>query len=385
VPGNPDPSLGIDKAATTNPAVDAGRLKIGDKVAYHYTIYNVGNVDIARVSVTDPTIGPVSCPTPPAPGLTPGQRVTCTAQTAHTVTQADVDAGTVTDTATAGCTDALGEACGPSNRSTVPIPTVAPAPLTSVKKIARVAPAADQRYVRLGDKIHYSFKVTNIGNVDLARVSVSDPALGPVDCPARKAPGLAPRASETCTGRRAHTVTRADLKRRQIINQATATGVDPRGQVSAVSRQARATVRAGGQRLQLRKVASTRVARAGQTITYTLTVSNPGGSAVAHVIVCDALPARLVYVAGNPRAHLSVGRYCWTIARLAGHASRKLHIRANVAPQRRGGVTTNRATASAQGVATAHAAATVHLRPVSPVVCPSYRTRGPDVLARMAC
>ncbi len=49
------------------------------------------------VTVTDPKVGAITCPTG---ALAPGANVTCTPKT-YTLTQADVDAGKVDNTATA--------------------------------------------------------------------------------------------------------------------------------------------------------------------------------------------------------------------------------------------------------------------------------------------
>ena len=83
-------------------------------------------------------------------------------------------------------------------------------PRVSLVKTATVVPAADQNDARVGDVIPYRFLVTNTGNVDLASVAVSDSALGPVSCPIPAPPGLAPGASETCTGELQHVVTAQD-------------------------------------------------------------------------------------------------------------------------------------------------------------------------------
>ena len=63
---------------------------MGETITYCYLVTNTGNVTLASVAVDDPTQGPVNCPTPAAPGLAPGASETCTADTAYTVTQADV-------------------------------------------------------------------------------------------------------------------------------------------------------------------------------------------------------------------------------------------------------------------------------------------------------
>ena len=149
---------------------------------------------------TDSASGPVSCATLPAAGLAPGASVTCSAGATYTVTQADVDRGSVSDTATATGTTAAGVTSPVSAPSTVTVPTVAPAPGVSIDKTGTLSPASDQGAAQVGDTIAYSYVVTNTGNVTLASVSVDDPTLGPVNCPAPAAPGLALGASETCTG-----------------------------------------------------------------------------------------------------------------------------------------------------------------------------------------
>jgi uncharacterized repeat protein (TIGR01451 family) len=362
VPGDPEPRVAIDKSAAVNPVADDGKLKVGDKITYSYKVTNVGNTDLKTVTVSDPTLGHVTCPAPASPGLAPGASVTCTADQTYKVVQADVDAGSVRDTATAGCTDVGNRDCPESGPSTVIVPTVPAAPLTSVVKSAQVIPAKDQHHARVGDKVRYRFKVTNIGNVDLKLVSVSDPKLGPVSCPTLAAPGLAPGASVMCVGKRLHVVTAADAKAKHVANVAVSRGTDPRGQVSAVSKQSKAVIPAVNGRLRLTKRASRRVASAGQNITYTLRVSNTGSGAIARASVCDSLPRGLIYVSSSPRAHLSTGRYCWTVRGLAPHSGRTLTITVNVAPTR-GGVKVNHATATAPHIPAARASATVRIRP----------------------
>ena len=201
----PAPGVSIAKTGTVSPASDQGAAQVGDTIAYSYVVTNTGNVTLASVAVNDPTLGAVTCPTPAAPGLAPGASETCTANAVYTVTQADVDAGNVIDTATATGTDTRGDVSPPSNPSTSVIQTVPAAPAVSIAKTATVSPAADQAAAQVGDTIAYTYLVTNTGNVTLRSVAVNDPTLGSVTCPTPPAPGLAPGGSD-------------DLHRRQCVH-----------------------------------------------------------------------------------------------------------------------------------------------------------------------
>lgn len=197
------------------------------------------------------------------------------------------------------------------------------------------------------------------------------------------------RRVETCTGKKLRTVSRADVKRAAITNTATSTGVDPRGQTSAISHQARATLhpakpRPIKQRLALQKTVSVGYARPLQNVTYTIAVENPGRTAITHVLVCDAMPESLNYISSQPRAVLRTGRYCWIVKRLASHAHDTFKITGNIVTLRPVAIT-NHATATAPHTVGAKAAATVrvHAPHIEPCAIASSDTAGPQ--AHAAC
>ena len=216
------------------PAADQHEAQLGDTIAYSYTVTNTGNVTLASVAVSDPTAGDVNCPPPAAPGLAPGASETCTADNSYRVTQADIDNGSVVDTATATGTDTQGNTSPASAPSTATVPTVAAAPSVSLAKIGE-ASGGDSNPLVVGETIPYDYLVTNTGNVDLASVAVSDPSIGAVTCPPPASPGLAPGDEETCTSATPHTVTQADVNLGSVSDTATATGQDTKGAVSPVS------------------------------------------------------------------------------------------------------------------------------------------------------
>ncbi len=287
-------SVSVTKSASVSPAADQNAVKVGDTIQYSYTVTNTGNITLTSVAVSDPTAGSVSCPTLPASGLAPGASETCTADNPYTVAQADVDAGGVTDSATATGVDTQGAQSEPSAASTVSVPAVAAAPAVSLAKTATVDPAADQAAVQIGDRISYAYAVTNIGNVTLTSVAVSDPSAGNVTCPTPAAPGLAPGQSETCGADDPHPVTQVDIDNGGVTDTATATGTDAQGIQSPASSPAAVTVPAIARvpAVEIQKFASAANGDSspisqGEQIQYSYLVTNSGNVDLTSLAVTD--------------------------------------------------------------------------------------------------
>jgi uncharacterized repeat protein (TIGR01451 family) len=199
---------------------------VGQEIDYSYKVTNSGNVTLAGPVTVSDNKASVSCPDVPAGGLKPGDSVTCTAT--YVITQDDLDAGHVTNAATAHSngTD--------SNTDTATV-TADQSPALSLEKTA--SPAS---YI-IGTDIHYSYLVTNSGNVTLAGpVTVSDNK-ATVSCPDVPAGGLTPGASITCSA--THTATAADVSDGSITNTAKAhsNGTDSNEAHATVTAQTVAT------------------------------------------------------------------------------------------------------------------------------------------------
>ncbi|MGH1526696.1 DUF7507 domain-containing protein [Leifsonia sp. L25] len=79
----------------------------GDTVTYRFEVSNTGNVSVSALAIDETAFSGTGTMTTPVCGVTvlaPGQSTTCTAH--YSVTQADVDAGHVTNTAVANATSA---------------------------------------------------------------------------------------------------------------------------------------------------------------------------------------------------------------------------------------------------------------------------------------
>ena len=93
-------------------------------------------------------------------------------------------------------------------------------PIDQHPGIKLVKKADTQGPVKVGDKIVFSFEVTNTGNVTLTHVKVSDRMVGKVTCPKTT---LAPGESMTCKAK-PYTVTASDVRQGEVVNHATASG-----------------------------------------------------------------------------------------------------------------------------------------------------------------
>jgi large repetitive protein len=95
--------------------------------------------------------GDISCPSPP---LAPGASETCTGT--YTVTQADVDAGSVTDTATAQATPSLGRSVDSGSSDTV-------SATYATSSLSLVDASTTSSYGGAGDSIDYDYAVRKGG------------------------------------------------------------------------------------------------------------------------------------------------------------------------------------------------------------------------------
>src|SRR5262249_32297423 len=129
----------------------------------------------------------------------------------HAITQGDLDAGSITNVATASTT---------YNGNTV-TSNQAQATVTAVKNplLAITKTATESSFSQVGDVIHYQIQATNTGNVTLTNVTVSDPQVTNLSCqPGNPVASLAPGASITCSA--SHTIVQADLDAGHFFNQA---------------------------------------------------------------------------------------------------------------------------------------------------------------------
>jgi uncharacterized repeat protein (TIGR01451 family) len=116
----PAPGISITESASVTDVNKDGKVDVGDTIVWSFLVTNTGNVPLTSVGVDDPTAGAVTCPDSM---LAPGASETCTADTVHTVTQADVETGGVSNSATAFGTPPAGSVItSPPSSTTVRVP-----------------------------------------------------------------------------------------------------------------------------------------------------------------------------------------------------------------------------------------------------------------------
>jgi uncharacterized repeat protein (TIGR01451 family) len=293
------PALTLVKTATPSTYSTAGQT-----INYSYLVTNSGNVKLAGpVTVTDDK-ATTTCPNVNTVGnldsfLDPGESITCAAS--YTITQADLNTGSVTNIAQAHADGTV------SNTDTETV-TAAQSPALSINKtVTDVDGAGPNGSVdESGDVISYSIVVTNDGNVTLTGVTVSDPLLGTLSCTPTQPASLTPGASMTCTG--SYTATQSNIEDNgggdgDIDNTATAdsdqTGPSSDSETVPVVQNASLIINktitdvdGGG--------ATGSVNAAGDIISYQIVATNNGNVTLTGVTVSDPLLGTLSCIPSQP-------------------------------------------------------------------------------------
>lgn len=281
VPPEQTPGLTIVKTGTLNDLDGDGLLDPGETISYAFLVRNTGTVTQTNVSVDDPLVtidqGPQT--------LAPGGSFTFTAT--YTPTQADIDNGSVVNTASGTGTDPGGSTTtSPPDTVTVP-PDQTPG--LTVVKTGTLNDLDGDNLLDAGETISYAFLVRNTGTVTLTNVMVEDPLVTIDQGPQTLAPG----AIFTFTAR--YTPTQADVDNGSVVNTATATGTPPSGPpitsppdtvTIPPSPVSLGTVKTG----VFNDLDGDGNASLGDTITYTILITNEGGQTANGVWPLDAGP-----------------------------------------------------------------------------------------------
>ncbi|MFJ4225924.1 AraC family transcriptional regulator, partial [Microbacterium sp. NPDC089695] len=280
------PGLSATKAGVVD-----GAGGVGDRIDYSFGITNTGNVTLTLVDLADALVG-VSSPTfdwPGEPGiLLPGQTVDAAAD--YTITQADVDRGSVTNIATASGKPPVGDtitASTPAENTTV-------APAAPQLRTGKTATVRGDGAV--GDIVDYAFTIENTGNVTVSGITLSDPLAG-LSVPSVRWPEstgvLAP--GEIATATASYAITQADVDAGEVVNVATATGTAPGGaSVTDSSDVVRTPTTDPADGIVIDKtgeLAAGSTGQVGELVEFGFVIRNTGNQTLRDVALDDALPA----------------------------------------------------------------------------------------------
>ncbi|MGW8567758.1 DUF7507 domain-containing protein [Isoptericola sp. NPDC055881] len=223
-------STELTKTATVEDEDEDGLADEGEGIDYTFTVLNTGNVTLASVGVDDPMLTEagitVACD---ALSIAPGAITSCAASAPYLVTDADVEAGSVENTATT-------VAAAPTGVDVVPSTATASTP-TDTRAVLELTKTADVSSAQPGDVVTFTIVAANAGNVALSDVEVSETEfigagdLTDLECRAGDSDGqgvsLAPGEQVECTT--TYTVTEADVANGRVNNTAGATALTSQG------------------------------------------------------------------------------------------------------------------------------------------------------------
>jgi gliding motility-associated-like protein/uncharacterized repeat protein (TIGR01451 family) len=318
-PGPSDPTItGLPQnpeISITKEANVPANATIGDDIVYTIIVSNTGNVTITNIDVSDSNAVPANFS---IPSLDPGQSVTFTA--IHTITLADMNNGSVSNTATASGDDPTGNPVTGTSDDPTTIDPLDPT-VTTLNQVAELtthlddndpsSPTNPSTYFS-GDNINYTLLVENTGNVSISNVlppsGYTSVMSGGVNIGDTNGDGvLDPGEVWQYTG--SHTLTQSEIDAGSYTSQVDVNGEDPNGNnVNDTSNDPQTTPDNDPtttyfdltSEISIDKVDTLPgTVAVGEDITYTITVHNNGNTTLSNVTVTDPNATNLTYVGGD--------------------------------------------------------------------------------------
>ncbi len=266
------PDIAVNK--TAHPMV----AYLSNTVIYTYTVDNPGDAPLSDVTLRDDKCSPITSPEGDNNGngyLDPSETWTY-----YCSMTASAD---ITNTATVTGTHSLGDTV--SNTDTVSVDVINPG--------IAIDKTAHPTIIYAGDTVTYTYVVTNPGDDPLSNVQkVSDDKCSPVTFT-----GGDSNSNYKLDPGEIWTYTCSTTVNTDIVNTATITGTDSAG--GTVSAQATASVDVISPDISIVKTADPTTICAGDTVTYTYTVTNPGDDPLSAVSVSDDKCSPVTFVGGD--------------------------------------------------------------------------------------
>ncbi|WP_109299350.1 PKD-like domain-containing protein [Aquimarina sp. AU474] len=199
--------------------------EVGEIITYTLSLTNTGNVTLTNVLISDNNANVGSVNPNNVAIILPGETVTITAS--HTITQSDLNAGSVINTASVTAEDPNGQPVSdlsddPNNLDDIDTNgngnpddvTITSTPQFASLDITKVV--GDRTYTAIGDVLEYTFEITNTSNVTLFDITIDDPMVTFVT--SNSIVSLSPGASFTVNAN--YTIVAQDLTNEIVVNTA---------------------------------------------------------------------------------------------------------------------------------------------------------------------
>jgi len=266
---------------TFEDADGSGHVNAGDWLMFSYVVRNVGSESVGWASLQNLTAdvdeGPaIKCP---AGVLRPRGELTCTG--AHTLLQEEIDRRTVVSRASVTADDATELA---SHRVSASASATAEIPWLKIVKTATVDDAVKppSGRVDVGDKVTYSYAVTNPYDASLSGLSVSDPDAGEVTCPK---PTLEAKATMKCTAE--VVLSQPQIDSGELSSTATVRASTSGGTSVSAAHVVKTRLAGVGSLTLDKRVAARAAVKAGDKVSYLFAAANEGNVTLSGLSVSD--------------------------------------------------------------------------------------------------
>ena len=229
------PSISLENKSVVNDENGDGLAQVGETITYFFTVINTGDQPLTNVDIESELLGGFVCT---IPALAIGDRnMSCSAS--YSITQIDIDNGTVINIATATGQDTNGDDVtdetsddpdDPTNTDNnadgePDDPTIDPlliAPSLELEVAAVFNDENGDEIAQPAETISYSYTITNIGNVTLTDVEIEDSI---VSCAITTlAPG---ETNSSCSS--SYAITPLEITNGSVSYVARVNGVNPNG------------------------------------------------------------------------------------------------------------------------------------------------------------
>ena len=247
-------------------------LSPGETISYSFQVSNTGNVTLTNVSVTDPLVTPITCPSGnPIPSLASGDSETCTGS--YVITQTDVDNGSRDNTGTADSDQ--------TEPVTDPETVILPQGVSMT-----VVKSSQTTSINAPMTVSYSYLVTNTGDATLTAISlVDDNITSAMSCPADT---LAAGTSFTCTATKV--ITQGDVDNNgspvvdsgALVNNVTASSAEAPDATDTLS-----IPFVSGPSISMVKSSTTTSVTSAGPVGYSYLVTNTGNVTLTGISIAD--------------------------------------------------------------------------------------------------